>query len=273
MWYFGYLPEDMKYYSEFMNNIILDKYMINRLYKIQVNDRVESKRGILLINNFENILYTDSVNQNLILNILTDEMERNNYNVCTIIYGSKDGLTQILSKYPKLGKFLINLELETDELNIEKVNEILVNKLKMTEEIEKKKKKKLMNYIKSTYYQSENKNMEYVNKLESPYLGVYPDIGNLKNASLLYKVSVNEDMKLGKCHIFAAHLKETIPGKYREIPYGTGHSDFVDNIQELKKQGVRMFVGEFWYTGEENWKDIILQSNSFLREKLDYVFK
>lgn len=117
------------------------------------------------------------------------------------------------------------------------------------------------------------KAMEYVNKLESPYLGVYPDIGNLKNASLLYKVSVNEDMKLGKCHIFAAHLKETIPGKYREIPYGTGHSDFVDNIQELKKQGVRMFVGEFWYTGEENWKDIILQSNSFLREKLDYVFK
>lgn len=165
MWYFGYLPEDMKYYSEFMNNIILDKYMINRLYKIQVNDRVEAKRGILLINNFENILYTDSVNQNLILNILTDEMERNNYNVCTIIYGSKDGLTQILSKYPKLGKFLINLELETDELNIEKVNEILVNKLKMTEEIEEEAQKKLMNYIKSTYYQSENKNMEYVNKL------------------------------------------------------------------------------------------------------------
>ena len=165
MWYFGYLPEDMKYYSEFMNNIILDKYMINRLYKIQINDRVENKRGILLINNFENILYTDSVNQNLILNILTDEMERNNYNVCTIIYGSKDGLTQILSKYPKLGKFLINLELETDELNIEKVNEILVNKLKMTEEIEEEAQKKLMNYIKSTYYQSENKNMEYVNKL------------------------------------------------------------------------------------------------------------
>lgn len=117
------------------------------------------------------------------------------------------------------------------------------------------------------------KAMEYVNKIGSPYLGVYPDIGNLKNASLLYEVSVNEDMKLGKYHIFAAHLKETIPGKYREIPYGTGHSEFVDNIRELKKQGVRMFVGEFWYTGEENWKDIILLSNSFLREKLDYVFE
>ena len=29
------------------------------------------------------------------------------------------------------------------------------------------------------------KSMEYVNKINSPYLGVYPDIGNLKNASLL----------------------------------------------------------------------------------------
>lgn len=116
------------------------------------------------------------------------------------------------------------------------------------------------------------KAMEYVNKIGNPYLGVYPDIGNLKNASLINKAEVNEDMKLGKHHIFAAHLKETVPGKYREIPYGTGHSEFVDNIKELKKQGVRMFVGEFWYTGEENWKDIILQSNSFLREKLDYVF-
>lgn len=165
MWFFGYLPNDMKYYSEFMNNIILDKYAINRLYKIQKNDKLEAKRGILLINNFENILYTDSVNQNLILNILTDEMERNNYNVCTIIYGSKDGIRQILSKYPKLGKYLINLELETDELNIEKVYEILIKKLEITEEITEEAKTKLLNYIKSTYYQSENKDMEFVNKM------------------------------------------------------------------------------------------------------------
>ena len=32
MWYFGYLSESMSYYDEFMNNIILDKYSINKLY-------------------------------------------------------------------------------------------------------------------------------------------------------------------------------------------------------------------------------------------------
>ena len=37
--------------------------------------------------------------------------------------------------------------------------------------------------------------------------------------------------------------------------------------------GVRMFTGEFWYTGEENWKDICKHAGSFLREKLDQVFE
>ena len=117
------------------------------------------------------------------------------------------------------------------------------------------------------------KAMYYVSMVNSPYLGVYPDIGNLKNASLLYDTSVNEDLKKGKSHIIAAHLKETVPGKYREIPYGSGHSEFIDNIQVLKELGVRMFVGEFWYKGEENWYEIIQESYRFLNDKLSKGFE
>ena len=75
------------------------------------------------------------------------------------------------------------------------------------------------------------KAMAYVKDVDQAYLGVYPDIGNLKNASLLYNVDVNEDIMTGKGHIFATHLKETVPGKYREIPFGTGHTEFVRNIK------------------------------------------
>mgnify|MGYP000220064753 CR=1 FL=1 len=75
------------------------------------------------------------------------------------------------------------------------------------------------------------KAMEYVKKIDNAYLGIYPDIGNLKNASLLYGTSVNDDLKKGKGHLFAAHLKETVPGKYREIPFGTGHTEFKENIR------------------------------------------
>lgn len=117
------------------------------------------------------------------------------------------------------------------------------------------------------------KSMEYVNLIQSPYLGVYPDIGNLKNASLLYGVDVNEDLMCGKGHIVASHLKETVPGKYREIPFGTGHTEFVKNIKTLKRLGVRMFVGEFWYVQNEDWKDVIFHANQFLREKLDRGFE
>lgn len=116
------------------------------------------------------------------------------------------------------------------------------------------------------------KAMHYVDIVKNPYLGVYPDIGNLKNASLLYDVDVNEDLMTGKGHIFASHLKETVPGKYREIPFGTGHTEFVRNIQTLKRLGVRMFVGEFWYVNNEDWKDVIVHANRFLRDKLDQVF-
>lgn len=116
------------------------------------------------------------------------------------------------------------------------------------------------------------KSMKYVTDINSPYLGVYPDMGNLKNASLLYGKSVNEDIKTGRGHMIAAHLKETIPGQYREVPFGTGHTEYEENIKILKTQGVRMFVGEFWYTGNPEWKQDCHHAADFLREKLDYVF-
>lgn len=114
-----------------------------------------------------------------------------------------------------------------------------------------------------------SKSMEYVNKVGNAYLGVYPDIGNLKNASLLYGNTVEEDLLKGKGHIYAAHLKETVPGKYREIPFGTGHTEFLDNIKTLYSMGVYRFVGEFWYVGSPNWKEDLKFASSFLREKLD----
>ena len=53
--------------------------------------------------------------------------------------------------------------------------------------------------------------MAYVDCVASPYLGIYPDIGNLKNAHLLYGSDMDADLKAGKGHILAAHLKETRP--------------------------------------------------------------
>lgn len=115
------------------------------------------------------------------------------------------------------------------------------------------------------------KSMEYVKAVGSPYLGIYPDTGNLTNASLLYGNSVYEDIRLGQGHIFAAHLKETVPGKYREIPFGTGHTDFSGCIDVLWQMGVRIFTGEFWYVGSENWQQELSDANLFLRSHFRHV--
>jgi L-ribulose-5-phosphate 3-epimerase len=98
------------------------------------------------------------------------------------------------------------------------------------------------------------KAMQYVDIIDSPYLGIYPDFGNLTNASLLYGVSVPDDLKRGAGHIIAGHLKETQPGVYREVPYGKGHVDFESAVRTCWQLGVRRYVTEFWYLGSDAWR-------------------
>lgn len=117
------------------------------------------------------------------------------------------------------------------------------------------------------------KSMEYVKLVDSPYLHVYPDFGNCTNAALKYGHNVLDDYRLGKGHIIAGHLKEMLPGKYREVPFGTGQTDFKGGIEVLKELGVRRFVGEFWYVGQEDWQKDCYLANTFLRSYLDEVFK
>ena len=105
----------------------------------------------------------------------------------------------------------------------------------------------------------------WVEQIRSPYLQVYPDTGNITNAALAYGSSVQADLECGKGHLAALHLKESRPGIYREVPYGTGHVDFVSMAKTAWALGVRLFVGESWYTGQENWREILQDNNRFLR--------
>ncbi|MCR4633332.1 MAG: L-ribulose-5-phosphate 3-epimerase [Erysipelotrichaceae bacterium] len=118
------------------------------------------------------------------------------------------------------------------------------------------------------------KGMEFVDICQSPYLGVYPDIGNLAGAKhdFGYEKTVNEDLLTGKGHILACHLKETAPKTDRSVPWGTGLTDYVNNLKVLKDLGVRMFNGEFWNDHPEAWEENLKYSCDFLRGKLDQVF-
>ena len=113
------------------------------------------------------------------------------------------------------------------------------------------------------------KAMKYVKGEDSPYLGVYPDCGNLTNAALGGHMTVEQDLETGRGHIVAMHLKETVPGKFREIPFFTGHVDFPAVISKAWQLGVRRFVTEMWDVGKADWKEDIKFAISKMRVLLD----
>lgn len=117
------------------------------------------------------------------------------------------------------------------------------------------------------------KAMKYVTLCGSNYLKVYPDIGNLTNAAVQYQSDVLEDLELGRGNITSLHLKETLPGRYREVPYGTGHADFESAIAKAWDMGIRRYVAEFWYKGKENWKEDLVFANKMMSEILDRQIK
>ena len=122
-----------------------------------------------------------------------------------------------------------------------------------------------METMENDFMNTIEKAMYSVNRVNSPYLQVYPDIGNISNATQ----DVIGDIVSGKGHIAAAHLKETVPGKFREIPYGTGQVDFPPAIAKLYEQGIRRYVAEFWYCNEENWREIVKGNREFLDKQFE----
>lgn len=113
------------------------------------------------------------------------------------------------------------------------------------------------------------KSMKYVDLISSMYLNVYPDIGNITNAAKTYGTDVLDDLRKGKGHLVAMHLKETVPGVFREVPFGTGHVDFKGAIKTAWELGIRKFVTEFWYTGNPEWRKDLDFAHSMMAGILD----
>ena len=85
------------------------------------------------------------------------------------------------------------------------------------------------------------KAMRYVNKIDSPYLGVYPDMGNITNAAKIWHGCTGRHQnghRTSGCGTF----KGNSTGVFREVRFGTGHVDFPSVIHETWKAGVRRYV-------------------------------
>ena len=120
--------------------------------------------------------------------------------------------------------------------------------------------------------------MKIIEKVNSPWLRYYPDLGNLINFGNLKEKyngkndAVENDLKVAKGIRFC-HIKETNENHDRRIEFGSGndHAQYVRHFQLLKELGCEYFVAEFWYKENCGYKRIE-DVASFLRKRLDEVF-
>lgn len=218
MWFFLYLKDSTKYYEYSMNEIISNKNLINNMYVNVVDGRATFKYGILRIMDFQNIIYASDKDQNIILNLLTEKILKNNSRIVTMIYGNKETIKGILDKHPILSENLFNVELNIDELNIDEVYKIVIDKLALTEKLTYEIKEKIYNYIKLSYGSSDIKNTEYAKVLFN-------------------KIILNENKTFNstKKHVLAL---EDIPNLYnvRDLPQILSELNNMIGLGKIKKQ-------------------------------------
>mgnify|MGYP003620125025 FL=1 len=106
--------------------------------------------------------------------------------------------------------------------------------------------------MENTFLNSVTKYMEIAKEVDSPWLKLYPDLGNL-TAWTHDEVYSELEKGIKSQQIIAVHLKEakkvtdTFGGIFRELEFGTGDVNFVKTFETLKKAEFKgPFLVEMW---------------------------
>ncbi|MDX8337248.1 L-ribulose-5-phosphate 3-epimerase [Candidatus Cetobacterium colombiensis] len=121
------------------------------------------------------------------------------------------------------------------------------------------------------FMNSITKYLEFDKILNSPFLTVYPDVGNLT----AWGNDVRNEVLKGKHKISAIHLKDTLavtknfPGKFKEVTFGEGCVDFVEFFKLLKEINYNgPLLIEMWTEKSENPLKEIEKAKIWIEEKM-----
>lgn len=122
------------------------------------------------------------------------------------------------------------------------------------------------------FMNSITKYLEFDNILNSPFLTVYPDIGNLT----AWGNDVKNEFIKGKSKISAVHLKDTLavtenfPGKFKEVPFGEGCVDFIEFFKLLKEIDYNgPLLIEMWTEKSEDPLKEIEKAKKWIEDKME----
>lgn len=105
----------------------------------------------------------------------------------------------------------------------------------------------------------------FVDSIQSPWLKIYPDLGNLYATGQ----DVENEFRLGMQDIVSIHLKDTLPGIVRDIPFGSGNVDFVSFFRLMEREHYSgLYVAEMWTDETPESIRAAKDAREFLADKL-----
>lgn len=123
----------------------------------------------------------------------------------------------------------------------------------------------------TAFLNSITKYLDLKARLPSPWLKVYPDVGNLT----AWGNDVTEELRRGIGEIVAVHIKETLPvepgspGRFRDVPFGEGTVDFAACFRTLREIGYAgPFLVEMWAHDGEDARSCIQKARTFVLEQI-----
>ncbi|WP_297245562.1 L-ribulose-5-phosphate 3-epimerase [uncultured Brachyspira sp.] len=154
----------------------------------------------------------------------------------------------------------------------EETKQLFIDGLKKSLEMAAKYQVMLSIEIMDTHFlNSITKFLEYDKICNSPWLTVYPDLGNLT----AWGNDVEDEIRKGIHKITAIHIKDTIApkegceGKFKEVPFGEGCVDFVKCFKLLKELNYNgTFMIEMWSEKSDNPKEYVMKEKKWVLEKM-----
>ncbi len=110
--------------------------------------------------------------------------------------------------------------------------------------------------------------LTFVETCNSPWMQVYPDVGNLTAMGK----DVPREIVAGRGHLVGVHLKDTRPGVVRKIPFGEGTVDFRESFEILSREDYAgPFVVEMWNEEESDARAVITAAREWLWARMRSV--
>ncbi|MCU6669356.1 L-ribulose-5-phosphate 3-epimerase [Enterobacteriaceae bacterium H4N4] len=110
-----------------------------------------------------------------------------------------------------------------------------------------------------------SKALGYAHYLNNPWFQLYPDIGNLS----AWDNDVQMELQAGMGHIVAVHVKDTRPGVFKNVPFGSGVVDFEQCFTTLKQSGYcGPYLIEMWSETADNPEHEVAKARDWVLGKM-----